>query len=234
VDESGTSDYKTNAEKQKEKPLFIVGGVIIDEKEWRPIDKSISEFKKGISSLPENFRLHATDLIGGREIFKDIDQKERLKIYEDFLKKVNEYNYGVIFVSINKKQIVDNGHDWSPLDVSCEALNRRYDMFLERQKINGLRVFEKSHKEPVLRNVMEKVKEKGTIFRPEIKFIIGEPLFCSSTHSNFLQMADMILYTILKREADILHKSSKNQWFSDIFKKYIENKIKSSYRYPAY
>jgi hypothetical protein len=62
-----------------EQPVFVIGGVSVSDDRWRTttdaVDAQVSTFFNG--KIPENFELHAHELVAGSGPFASIPQAER-------------------------------------------------------------------------------------------------------------------------------------------------------------
>ena len=80
IDDSGNTGKKLDDDLQ---PLFLLGGFIIDENDWKKVDKSIEDIKQIYELI--DIEIHAIDVINGKKgtPYKDWGYQKKLDFFAD-------------------------------------------------------------------------------------------------------------------------------------------------------
>ena len=104
VDETGcTGADLANAEQ----PIFVIGGIDVTDEKWRETNGVIRQVLKDFfgGELPENFELHAHDLVNGEGVFTEKERAERNTLAHSLLDTIASRGHGIRFVEIDKGKL---------------------------------------------------------------------------------------------------------------------------------
>ena len=104
VDETGcTGADLTNADQ----PIFVLGGIDVTDEKWRETHGLIRETLRGFfgGTLPEDFELHATDLVNGKGLFASKERADRNALVHQLLDVIASRGHGIHFIGIDKAKL---------------------------------------------------------------------------------------------------------------------------------
>lgn len=205
IDDSGNTGKKLDDELQ---PLFLLGGFIVDEDNWRQVDKAFLDIK--VRYGIENIEVHAIDIMNGKKDtpFRDWDYPKKLDFFGEILEIVRTFQLTVIYFSVKKANFkayfqskfgkdFEQQFNISPYLLAFSYMLQISDSYLISQKSNGILILDEQDewKKPasqtftILRTLVEE---------PELKIerLIDRSFFVESQESNMVQLSDIIAYTI--------------------------------------
>lgn len=223
IDDSGNTGKKLDDELQ---PLFLLGGFIIDEDDWKNVDKNIEKIKEKYDLV--DTEIHAIDVINGKKgtPYKHWNYQKKLDFFSDMLAVINEHNLKIVFFSVKKQNFksyfqvkygkgFEQQFNISPYLLAFSYILQISDSYLLENNSNGMLILDEQDewKKPAKKtfNIL-----RTTVDEPEIKIekLLDRSFFVDSSESNMIQLADIVAYN-LKRyfECDIkdLNDSKKNE-----------------------
>ncbi len=249
ADESGNTgtDYDN-----KEQPIFVLGGLIIEDKKWHEINKIFNEEKIKICPELRYTEIHASEFFNSskKSIFDKYDWKDNLMTVERLIDLILSLDISFQYIAIDKKSfkrsITDMFGNSIKIDPYIYAFGMLYDkisIYLNNQKSKGLIFLDDILTIPEqLQNIYPVLSKNNTT-------IIENAMFLKSKDTNFIQIADIFAFYInkyicIKRNykkysetkekhcIDMYEKlSSKTNFInSEILVKYIPFKTKNHYK----
>ena len=104
VDETGCTgaDLANN-----EQPIFVIGGIDVTDEKWRETNGIFREVLAGFfgGKLPDNFELHAHDLVNGDGVFAGKARGDRNALAHSLLDVIDKRGHGIHFVGIDKPKL---------------------------------------------------------------------------------------------------------------------------------
>ena len=205
VDESGQTAIKSRS---SDNGLYILSGVLVHEKDWRSVEKSLVDMKQDL--FPEfrsdEWELHASDIWHDREFFakKDLNLNRAKK--DEIFSRVVDIACKSEIVLVNVivfKDMLKQRRSHAVMKYSWRRLVIRFENFLERNQIpinDGLFFIDSSHKNPdtEIKNLISSQVQRGKNNRLGDSHVIENPIFVESFRWNMIQLADMIAYVIHK------------------------------------
>ena len=235
IDDSGNTGKKLDDDLQ---PLFLLGGFIIDEDDWKKVDKSIEDIKQKYELT--DIEIHAIDVINGKKgtPYKDWDYQKKLDFFADMLGVIKKFDLKIVFFSVKKQNFKGYfqskyGKDFeqqfniSPYLLAFSYILQISDSYLIEKESNGMLILDEQDewKKPANKtfNILRTIVDE-----PEIKIekLLDRSFFVDSSESNMVQLADIVAYN-LKRyfECDIKDMSEQKQTERKNLYKIIENNI---------
>ena len=242
IDDSGNTGKKLD---DKLQPLFLLGGFIIDEENWREVDREIDAIKTkyGIESL----EIHSIEIMNGAKDtpYRDWDYNKKLQFFKDTLEIVKKYDLEVIYFSVKKSNFksyfqskygkeFEQQFNISPYLLAFSYILQISDSNLISADSNGMLILDEQDewKKPANKtfNLLRTLVDE-----PEVKIekLLDRSFFVDSSESNMIQLADIISYTTKRYlEIEIKEMSEKKQLErKELFDIYKDNIYKPSFDY---
>lgn len=213
ADESGNTgtDYDN-----KEQPIFVLGGLIIEDKKWHEINETFNKEKVKISPLLEHTEIHASELFNSskKSIFDQFNWKENLHVAERLVELIVSLDISFQFIAIDKKifkrSLNDVFGNQIKIDPYIYAFGLLYDKisnYLKSKNDNGLIFLDD------ILTIPEQLSNIYPVISKNNSTIIEKAMFFKSKDTNFIQIADIYSFYI-------------NKYFSITknYKKYSEEK----------
>jgi hypothetical protein len=188
--------------------LYITVGVIVHEKDWRPIVNKISEMKR--ETFPEldprGWELHAYDIWNNRNFFANmgpgLNQTKKLDIFSRTANLARCSDITIVGVVMFKDKMEGRYRSLAVTEYSWMFVTERFEHFLAQKPEgtnNGLLFIDASQRGPEseIRRAVRKTIKDGGIWK-DIDHVIEQPIFVESHTHNMIQLADMIAYVVLK------------------------------------
>lgn len=198
ADESGNTgtDYDN-----KEQPIFVLGGLIIEDNKWHEINEIFNKEKVKIFPLLENTEIHASELFNSskKSIFNQFDWKENLNLLERLVELILSLDISFQYIAIDKKafkkslkDIFGNSIKIDPYIYSFGLLYHKISNYLKNKNGKGL----------IFLDDILTIPEKLHAIYPAISkdnfTIIENAMFLKSKDTNFIQIADIYSFYINK------------------------------------
>lgn len=198
ADESGNTgtDYEN-----KEQPIFVLGGLIVEDKKWHEINKKFNEEKVKIASVLEYTEIHAVDLFNSskKSIFDKFDWKENLNIAEKLVDLILTLDISFQYIAIDKKSFkrslnasFGNSIKIDPYIYAFGLLYDKISNYLKNEKDKGLIFLDD------ILTIPEQLRNIYPILSKENSTIIENAMFLKSKDTNFIQIADIYSFYINK------------------------------------
>lgn len=198
ADESGNTgtDYEN-----KEQPIFVLGGLIVEDKKWHEINKIFNEEKVKIALVLEYTEIHAVDLFNSskKSIFDKFDWKENLNIAEKLVDLILTLDISFQYIAIDKKSFkrslnasFGNSIKIDPYIYAFGLLYNKISNYLKNQKDKGLIFLDD------ILTIPEQLRNIYPILSKENNTIIESAMFLKSKDTNFIQIADIYSFYINK------------------------------------
>lgn len=198
ADESGSTgtDYDN-----KEQPIFVLGGVIVDKDKWHEINEKFDSEKQKILPILKEYEIHTNELFNSskKSIFDKYDWKENLKVLEKIAEIIEKLDIKFTYILIDKaemKKELKNKFDGKvKIDPYILAFCTTYVIFmsnLEENNKKGIIFLDEIIKIPEMLNNMYPT------FNMYNKNIIEKAVFLKSKDTNFIQIADFWAFYVNK------------------------------------
>ena len=214
-DESGDSGRSSGGT-----PFFVISGVIIHERLWNDLFDQILSLRRSLKTqyrIPQRVELHAVDIVNGHGEFHHsrygLSPTDRFSIYRDslhFLSQLSDIR--VLDVFIKKSPVKSASIDI--FEQGWLLFLQRFHNFLDKgghlQNTSdyGL-VFTDHTQDDRLRRILRRMRAYNYIpsqfpGQPPIQIltrkVLDDPIPRSSKHSYFVQIADLIAYSLARRD----------------------------------
>lgn len=196
ADESGNTGIDLD---NKEQPIFVLGSICLEDKNWHEINNYFNKRKVEIFEKFKDIEIHTNEIFSPprKSIFHIKNWHDNLKILDNLVDLVMELDIEFNFIAIDKKNF--------KLD-----LQQKYGNFV---KIDPY-IFGFTTLYNEFSNELEKDNSKGIIFLDEIldipqtlnklypelsknnNSIIEQALFLKSKDTNFIQIADIFSFYV--------------------------------------
>lgn len=198
ADESGSTgtDYDN-----KEQPIFVLGGVIIDKDKWHEVNEKFNEEKQKILPILKEHEIHTNELFNSskKSVFDKYDWKENLNVLEKLVDVIGKLDVKFTYVLIDKKQmkkeLKDRYDAKLKMDPYILAFLTTYVKFMGYLKDNnkkGMIFLDEIIRIPELLNYMYPTLD---IYNENI---IEKAVFLNSGDTNFIQIADIWSFYVNK------------------------------------
>lgn len=207
LDESGNTGKNLHDEQQ---PVFTLGALIIAEEKWQALEKeleaSIEKFYP--SPRPEDFEIHAKELLSGDNHFKSYSIPQRLALRDEWLEIAVRHELVFVYRAITKKRLhrwvqssMGSGVSLNPHIVAFPLVARVLDDYLREQGQSALGIFISDENKEIVSDVEKAIKALRVIDgNLRLGQIIEKGFFIDSAKSLPLQLCDLCLFVARKRE----------------------------------
>lgn len=198
ADESGNTgtDYDN-----KEQPIFVLAGILVEDKKWHDINNYFNEQKVKIWNLFETNEIHTAEIFSPRRksIFRQDNWIKNLKVLEKLVDLILKLDIFALFIAIDKKDFKKSVNTIFKNTLKIDPYIYSFGLLYDNVSEN-----------------LYKINNKGIIFLDDILTIpsqlhniypilsknnytmIEEAIFVKSNCSNFIQIADVFAFYIEK------------------------------------
>jgi len=204
IDDSGNTGKKLDDAQQ---PLFLLGGFIIDEDNWKKVDKKITDIK--IQYNIKDMEIHSIEIMNGKKgtPYKDWDYNKKLQFFSDILQIIKTFDLKVIYFSVKKMNFkkyfqskygkgFEQQFNISPYLLAFSYILQIADFYLITQDSNGMLILDEQDewKKPANKtfNILTTLIDEPEI---QIEKLLDRSFFVESSESNMIQLSDVIAYT---------------------------------------
>lgn len=235
LDDSGSSGLNLD---DKEQPLFVLGGVVIDDGHWKHIDGDIQKLKQkfGIQGRDE---MHALDIANGKKAFSGWDFAKKQNFITECLQIISKNNIKTVYFKVikaNYKKYFENNFSKAhqkmvkipPYIIAYSYILQIAEQYLQEVNDNGILIADEQDTQNIIAN--DTLKVLRAISEPEIKInrVVEKSFFINSRDSNLLQLADIFAYYIKRYyEIDLKEMSDKSKDERERMFELIKNSIYS-------
>lgn len=194
ADESGNTGVDYENEQQ---PIFVLGGVIIEENKWHEINLKFNEEKEKILPILKYEEIHTNELFNSskKSVFYQYEWTENLKTLEKLVDLVISLDLKFVYVSIDKmemkkelKQNIDKSSRIDPYVISFCVLYTKMISYLKHNNEKGIIFLDE------IISIPEKLKNIYPVMEKNNESIIEQAVFLKSKDTNFIQMADIFSF----------------------------------------
>ena len=205
TDASGQTTLKNSI---RDNGLYVLGGVVVHEKDWRSVEKRLADVKRDLfpGVRPDRWELHAHDIWHGKEFFarKELGLNSEKK--DEIFSKVVNAACGAEITIINViifKDMLTQRRSSMVMKSSWRRLTARFEHFLDQNQAHtndGLFLIDASQKTPEaeIKDAILGEVRKGS-GRLGSRRVVENPIFVDSFRWNLVQLADMIAYVVHRR-----------------------------------
>lgn len=215
LDDSGSSG--TNLD-DKEQPLFVLGGVIINDKKWHNVNDKIEKIKNDYNIFGKE--LHIMDIMNCKGCFSSWNYERKKNLVLECLKTIKDFELRVIYFKVlkqNYKVYFENKTSLAlqkmlkipPYIIAYSYILQIAEQYLIQKDDYGILIADEQDTQQIAKDTLNALR---LIDEPNIKVskILETSFFTKSNDSNFLQLADIVAYTI-KRYLEINIKELKEK-----------------------
>ena len=221
-DESGN----TGNAKDDRQPVFVLCALMIESDEWQAIESELNAARASLfpdATLPSRFEVHGTELTNPRKssFFYNHPPERRLQLYHDWMKIAASRKLKVFYRAIGKKRYAR----WLSAALGPDAqINPQIAAFVLLAQIINKHlasltpsthgIFISDESQEVMRDIEEAIRMlrlDSSVLR--LSQVIEKGFFIQSHKSLLLQLCDLCVYSLRKREDEKLGKplSATNQ-----------------------
>jgi len=204
IDDSGNTGKKLDDVQQ---PLFLLAGFVIDEDQWKSVDKAIFAIKKKYNI--EEMEIHSIEIMNGKKgtPYKSWDYDTKLQFFREVLSLINTYDLKVIYFSVRKDNFkkyfqskygktFEQQFNISPYLLAFSYILQISDSYLMDQDSNGMLILDEQDewKKPANKTfkILTTLAEEPKV---HVEKLLDRSFFVDSSESNMIQLADIIAYT---------------------------------------
>lgn len=220
TDESGDcGEFDSKKSNQTGSPYFIVTGAMLRADKWKNALENLKSFRKKIAQqgyLPYDIEFHCSELIDPHKIkaYTNLNVKERWHLIESFAEIIGQQlDFRIISIVIDKTK--SNLKPEQYLKASVSALYEAFDSALQEEKTHGLVFMDRANEKAIQTHVRQLMGTGvSTTDKPQIRVtqIMEDPIFRVSTESMFIQLADLLAFTLKEQE---FPSTSRKKYFAD-------------------
>lgn len=159
LDDSGSSGLNLD---DKEQPLFVLGGVIIDDKHWKRIDSDIQNLKHkfGVQGRDE---MHALDIANSKKAFSDWDFTKKQNFITECLQIISKNNIKTVYFKVikaNYKEYFENNFSTAhqkmvkipPYIIAYSYILQIAEQYLQEVNDNGILIADEQDTQNIIAN----------------------------------------------------------------------------------
>jgi len=207
LDESGNSGTNLSDPQQ---PIFVLGALMVPEGKWKAIEaeliKKIETFFEG--SIPENFEIHASEIRGGRGIYKGMNIAKRIAFRDELIQVAIDYELCFIYRAIAKRrfatwldQTFGKGIAINPHIAAYPLVSQSINAYLRSLGEGELGILINDDNKEVVADIERTTKLlRADPTNLKLDHIIEKSFFIDSSKSHLLQLADVCIFHARKRE----------------------------------
>jgi hypothetical protein len=206
-DESGNTGNNLNDAQQ---PIFVLCALAVPETKWLQVEQDLhAEIEKIYHSpRPDDFEIHATELMSGRQWCKSVPLADRVAFRDAWFSVAVKHDLKIIYRATAKKRFerwqhhtFGSGIVINPHVVTFPLVARVVDDWLKSLPGSPLGIFISDENKEIVRDVEKSIKVlrgiEGTL---KLGQIIEKGFFIDSSKSVILQLCDLCAYTLRKKE----------------------------------
>ncbi|MGQ4873289.1 MAG: DUF3800 domain-containing protein [Promethearchaeia archaeon] len=241
IDESGKPNLKDPED-------FVLGALIINEKDWYKIDSQVINIKKHFfpNLSDREVELHAHEITNHNGPFELLNEDDLFDLLRTCYELIANIDCCLIAIIIKKKKIypfiIKKGKNYINNWIShwgYKLLFERICYYLEKE--NRKKIIKGEHIDygimlidsvndvfdKILRDKMIKWLKEGSEYANN-KYLIEDPLFISSEYRNLSQLTDLIAFIVRRKfrdnSTDSIYQKNYLKYFKIIERKFDKNK----------
>ena len=198
ADESGNTGTDLD---NKEQPIFVLAGILIDSSKWHEINNYFNKAKVQILPILENTEIHTSELFNSskKSIFNQFDWHNNFLVLEKLVDLILGLDLTVHYIAIDKKpfkrgvnKVFNNTLKIDPYIYSFGKLYDNVSKILSTRNQKGLIFLDDILTIPSqLHNIYPTLSKDNLT-------MIEEAMFIKSQNTNFIQIADLFAFYIEK------------------------------------
>jgi hypothetical protein len=207
VDESGDTGLHDPSNPDKTgSPYYILSGIVVPTDKWSLSLNILKSYRRQIARegfINYDVEFHCAELIDPHNInaFKQLTNKEKWQLIEDFADIIGKNDFAVIGIVIDKATSQLNPKEYHTETIT--KLYQAFEDFLKAKSQNGIVLFDRTNEKTTtthVRKLLGTGSSGATIPGVRIAKIIEDPFFQISSESLFIQSADVVAYTLKEKE----------------------------------
>jgi hypothetical protein len=205
-DESGNTGTNLSDAQQ---PVFVLCALAVPETKWLQVELDLhAEIERLFPApRPDDFEIHATDLISGRRWFKPIPLADRIALRDAWFSVAVKYEMTIIHLAAGKRDFerwqhraVGPGIVMNPHVVVFPMVARMVDDWLKSLPGSPLGIFISDENKEIVRDVEKSIKVFRQMEGPlKLGQLVEKGFFIDSSKSLVLQLCDLCAYTLRKK-----------------------------------
>jgi len=206
-DESGNTGNNLNDPQQ---PIFVLCALAVPKTKWLQVEHDLQAEVEKIypTPRPDDFEIHATELMSGRAWCKTISVTDRLAFRDAWFSVAVKHDLKIIYRAIAKKRFerwvhgeFGTGVAINPHVAAFPLVARVVDDWLRSLPDSPLGIFISDENKEIVRDVEKSIKVlrgiEGTL---KLGQVIEKGFFIDSSKSVVLQLCDLCALTLRKKE----------------------------------
>jgi len=207
-DESGNTGNNLNDTQQ---PVFLLCALAVPKDKWLEVEADLhAEIEKLFPvPRPDDFEIHATDLMSGRRWFKSIPLDSRVAFRDAWFSVAAKHELRIVYRAITKKRferwihdVFGSGVSINPHIAAFPLVARVVDDWLKSLPGRPLGIF---ISDEVSKDIVGDVEKSIRILRGiegtlKLSQVIEKGFFIDSSKSVILQLCDLCALTLRKNE----------------------------------
>lgn len=197
VDETGTPEFSDHTQ------FFILGGIVIHEKDIWDVRKKVFGFKqKHFTGTYIESEIHMHDMLMSKKEFRTLRGEEKRLVVEKTYEMIRDLPITVIAAVIDKSRFEKEHPTWRVLKTALIILVSRYNHYLKSvqgSQVQGIIRFDKStdKRRIEIRNIMKMLRTAKT--NNQVSNILDKVYFVNSDGSAGIQVSDIASFCIGKK-----------------------------------
>lgn len=183
---------------------FVIGGVAIHEGQVWQLNQKIDQIQaKYFPEIQIPIKMHAVDIRGGRDHFRDLTELDRENLMDDMYQVISGARFPNLIAFATVMHISAVRSSEQALRDTFEDICQRINTFLVRQfnrgqPNKGLLIVDRStYSENRYRTLISEFRKSGTTYG-YLGNIIDIPYFSQSNDTRMLQIADFCAYAVFR------------------------------------
>jgi Protein of unknown function (DUF3800) len=208
LDESGQTG--TNL-KDTIQPIFVLGALVVPENVWFTVEKDLQAAIDKFFAVPrpDNFEVHATEISNPRNnYFRQFPVAHRLAFRDEWFRIAQKHSLKFVYRAISKERFGSWIHNTfgtgvaiNPHVAAFPLVARVVDGLLKSLPDSPLGIFISDENREVVGDVEKAIRFfRGTEGALKLGQIIEKGFFIESQKSLVLQLCDLCVYTVRRKE----------------------------------
>src|SRR3989454_6307739 len=183
---------------------FVLGGLAIDDREWRPLVGRIDAIvEEHLGAAGRKTELHGSDMLSGRGVYRSMTPEKREGLFQAVLKEIGRpaSRLSLFFVVVHKECLpITRGIRVVAVLQLCQRFNSyltRVGAFKKKTHSPGMLICDEQAAMGQIKSLMS-VIHSGGIPRQLRDHLIETAFFVESHESRLLQVADLLCHTVYR------------------------------------
>ena len=208
LDESGNTG---NNPADPHQPIFLLCALVLPEARWLEVESAlVAKIEQFFPDRPDNFEVHANEIINPRGYFRSFSIAHRLEFMEAWLTVAKSFELKLIHRAIAKKRYARWLHSFfgpgvviNPHNVAFLLISQVVNDYLKQAPGSPLGILIADENHEVMPDVEKSIRLlRGATGALHLSQIIEKGFFIESRKSLMLQLCDVCAYGLRRMEEE--------------------------------